>query len=127
MEMLIVVAIIAILLAIAFPTFNKQLNNARVATDAANIRSGYAVATTKVLEGGEKPLGEGVYLQKDGNVGAEDTAYLCQGNAVYDESKNKDIIDSLGSCNLQTKEWTKGQKILYKYNTDEGKIPANIK
>ena len=40
MEMLIVVAIIAILIAIAIPTFASSLNKARVATDEANIRWG---------------------------------------------------------------------------------------
>lgn len=42
MEMLIVVAIIAILITIAIPTFTKQLEKSREAVDAANIRSYYA-------------------------------------------------------------------------------------
>ena len=42
MEMLIVVAIIAVLVAIAIPTFNNALEKSREATDAANIRSAYA-------------------------------------------------------------------------------------
>lgn len=50
MEMLIVVAIIAILVAIAIPTFNNSLNKARVATDAANIRAAYAEVMVKYLE-----------------------------------------------------------------------------
>ena len=49
MEMLIVVAIIAILVAIAIPTFASQLNKARVAVDEANIRSGYADVMLKIL------------------------------------------------------------------------------
>ena len=49
MEMLIVVAIIAVLVAIAIPTFTTSLNKARVATDEANIRSGYAAAMAEVL------------------------------------------------------------------------------
>ena len=49
MEMLIVVAIIAILIAIAIPTFASSLNKARVATDEANIRSGYASVMPDVL------------------------------------------------------------------------------
>ena len=44
MEMLIVVAIIAVLIAIAIPTFTASLNKAKVATDEANIRAGYASA-----------------------------------------------------------------------------------
>ena len=42
MEMLIVVAIIAVLVAIAIPVFTNQLEKAREATDMANIRSAYA-------------------------------------------------------------------------------------
>lgn len=49
MEMLIVVAIIAVLVAIAIPTFASQLNKARVAVDEANIRSGYADVMLKIL------------------------------------------------------------------------------
>lgn len=41
MEMLIVVAIIAILVAIAVPTFNASLNKAKQAADDANIRTAY--------------------------------------------------------------------------------------
>jgi type IV pilus assembly protein PilA len=50
MEMLIVVAIIAILIAIAIPVFTSQLENSREATDAANIRSAYAEVAAKALE-----------------------------------------------------------------------------
>ena len=55
MEMLIVVAIIAILIAIAIPTFASQLEKANQATDAANIRAAYAEAVVKALDaaGGE--------------------------------------------------------------------------
>lgn len=41
MEMLIVVAIIAVLVAIAVPTFNSSLDKARKAADDANIRTAY--------------------------------------------------------------------------------------
>ncbi len=39
MEMLIVVAIIAILVAIAIPTFSSSLKKANIATDKANVRA----------------------------------------------------------------------------------------
>lgn len=58
MEMLIVVAIIAILVAIAIPTFNNSLNKARVATDAANIRAAYAEVMLKYLDNADKVTGE---------------------------------------------------------------------
>lgn len=38
-ELLIVVAIIAVLVAIAIPVFNSQLNKAKLATDTANVRA----------------------------------------------------------------------------------------
>ena len=41
-ELLIVVAIIAVLVAIAIPIFTAQLEKSREATDLANIRSAYA-------------------------------------------------------------------------------------
>ena len=52
MEMLIVVAIIAILIAIMIPVFNAQLEKSREAADAANIRSAYAEVMVKYLDGG---------------------------------------------------------------------------
>ena len=48
-ELLIVVAIIAVLVAIAIPVFTSQLDKSKAATDAANIRSGYAAVQTEVL------------------------------------------------------------------------------
>lgn len=50
MEMLIVVAIIAVLVAIAIPTFSGQIEKANQATDAANIRAAYAEAALDALE-----------------------------------------------------------------------------
>ncbi|MDO5476770.1 MAG: prepilin-type N-terminal cleavage/methylation domain-containing protein [Eubacteriales bacterium] len=48
-ELLIVVAIIAVLVAIAIPVFTTQLEKSREATDAANIRSAYAEAMADAL------------------------------------------------------------------------------
>ncbi len=50
-ELLIVVAIIAVLVAIAIPIFTSQLEKSREATDLANIRSGYAEVVTAYLTG----------------------------------------------------------------------------
>ena len=41
-ELLIVVAIIAVLVAISIPVFTGQLEKAKIATDKANVRSWYA-------------------------------------------------------------------------------------
>ena len=48
-ELLIVVAIIAVLVAIAIPIFTQQLEKAREATDLANIRAAYAEVVTDYL------------------------------------------------------------------------------
>lgn len=50
MEMLIVVAIIAVLVAIAIPTFSGQIEKANQATDAANCRAAYAEAVLNALQ-----------------------------------------------------------------------------
>lgn len=56
MEMLIVVAIIAILIAIAIPVFTNQLNAAKDATDEANGRSIYGLAQAEyMLNNGSLP------------------------------------------------------------------------
>ncbi len=48
-ELLIVVAIIAVLVAIAIPVFTTQLERSKEATDLANIRAAYAEAMTDYL------------------------------------------------------------------------------
>ena len=49
-ELLIVVAIIAVLVAIAIPVFTSQLEKSREATDMANVRSAYAALVTGYLD-----------------------------------------------------------------------------
>lgn len=53
-ELLIVVAIIAVLVAIAIPVFTKQLHNARVAAEVANCRAYYAELQADYMETGVK-------------------------------------------------------------------------
>ena len=45
-ELLIVVAIVAVLVAIAIPVFTAQLEKSRLATNEANARAAYAAATS---------------------------------------------------------------------------------
>ena len=84
-ELLIVIAIIAILIAIAIPVFAGQLENARLQTDHANIRSAYALAQTANLQGGlvvgddPTPKTTGTYtFCKDGSLS------LSAGTAAYE-------------------------------------------
>ena len=50
MEMLIVIAIIAVLIAIAIPIFVNQLEKSREATDLANVRAAYAEVSVAAME-----------------------------------------------------------------------------
>ncbi len=52
-ELLIVVAIIGVLVAISIPIFTSQIEKAREATDAANLRAAYAEASAEVLKEGD--------------------------------------------------------------------------
>lgn len=77
-ELLIVIAIIAVLIAIAIPTFAGALENARRQTDHANIRAAYSMLQVAKMEGGipqddgsvDKPTGTSDYwtFQKDGSL-----------------------------------------------------------
>ena len=58
MEMLIVVAIIAVLVAIAIPVFTNQLEKAREATDMANLRSAYAEVMACALTDTNRTAGD---------------------------------------------------------------------
>lgn len=49
-ELLIVVAIIAVLVAIAIPVFTNSLNRAKFMTDVANVRAAYAEEVTKAMD-----------------------------------------------------------------------------
>lgn len=126
MEMLIVVAIIAILVIIAIPTFNSALAKARAATDVANIRSGYAAALVEAMTNGvdKTDTNNTYYLLKDGSVSnaAADATnrYTTQG-----ESKNATANTTIGGkFTVGTQiEWNKGQTIKYVVK-DVGGVPT---
>lgn len=128
MEMLIVVAIIAILIAIAIPTFASSLNKARVATDEADIRAGYASVMADVLMNeNDKTATTGatnkVYtLTVDGSVdsgtgtGAA-AAYECKGN-------NTNAAVEVGGVKVGA--WSKGNTVSYTYNYQTGKVEIKV-
>ena len=56
-ELLIVVAIIAVLVAIAIPVFTTQLEKSKEATDIANVRSAYAnIVAQYITEGTDQSM-----------------------------------------------------------------------
>lgn len=125
MEMLIVVAIIAILVIIAIPTFNSALAKARAATDVANIRSGYAAALVEAMTNGvdKTEANNTYYLLKDGSVSnAADATnrYTTQG-----ESKNATANTTIGGKFTVGNQitWSKDQTIKYVVK-DVGGVPT---
>ena len=110
MEMLIVVAIIAILIAIAIPTFNSSLNKAKVGTDTANIRSGYAAAKVEALAGNITGTKE-FTLKEDGSVDDGVAAYTTKGK---NETKVK-----IGEAEIE--KWDPKQTVTYTVDAD-GKV-----
>ncbi len=69
-ELLIVVAIIAVLVAVAIPVFNAQLEKSRDATTIANLRSAYAEATTVMLQGNTDGIPNATYTAASGTASA---------------------------------------------------------
>jgi type IV pilus assembly protein PilA len=66
-ELLIVVAIIAVLVAIAIPVFNAQLEKSREATDIANVRSAYAEVVAEYLANASGKTANVTVTQKQPN------------------------------------------------------------
>lgn len=52
-ELLIVVAIIAVLVSISIPILNSQVRKARMAANQSNARAGYAAAVAEYISMGE--------------------------------------------------------------------------
>lgn len=130
MEMLIVVAIIAILIAIAIPTFASSLNKARVATDEANIRSGYASVMTDVLtdenysvEGGTAVTAT-YKLNKDGSV-TKITDTVTDAADPYTTVGKNDNADTAVAGNKVGK-WDKGVGVTYVYDYSDGSIEITV-
>ena len=128
MEMLIVVAIIAVLIAIAIPTFTTSLNKARVATDEANIRSGYASTMAEILTNQYDDTTNSTdavtyWLLKDGSVKAATDApadaYVCKGDSA---KVFKTATPEIAGRTVA--QWTTTNKIAYVYkpvgNTPQG-------
>lgn len=104
MEMLIVIAIIAILIAIAIPVFTAQLEKAREATDAANIRSKYAEIMVKALDGEDAPTDTVKMVQQQSDW--QDTAIKDGLAAVFPNSV--DNLSSVAKDSTATITWVPG-------------------
>lgn len=119
MEMLIVVAIIAILVIIAIPTFTSALSKAKAGTDVANIRSGYAAAQMRAMT--EDLDTTTVYLQEDGTVGADGAnVYTTQGTSAKAGNPSIGGKFEVGQSGDAGVTWDKDKKIVYTIETKDG-------
>ena len=87
-EMLIVVAIIAILVAVSIPMVNASLDKAREATDQANERAAKSAALIQYLSDGETTDATYVYNASDGTVEKDTGSTTTEGYGQC--SKHKD-------------------------------------
>ena len=135
MEMLIVVAIIAILVIIAIPTFNSALAKARAATDVANIRSGYAAAQVEAMTEGlkdkdSKDVTTVTYiLQQDGSVKKSDVTNDAKPYACVGASANAASGTTIGgrvAVGTGGLEWAKGATITYTVTETDGVFSVTI-
>lgn len=109
-ELLIVVAIIAVLVAIAIPVFTKRLEQSRETTDIANLRSASAAATVAAMAG-DFTTGSGYYdpnneigivsssgatlgrgTQADGGADLTTLPSVCSGYKRNTDARNKPIV-----------------------------------
>ena len=110
MEMLIVVAIIAVLVAIAIPVFNGALTKSKEAADVANVRATYAEWQTAMLtENTKAPADKDAFLK--GPAGTDtltlnylDKLIVADGTITYKASKLTDAANA----DSKTFTWTLG-------------------
>lgn len=120
-ELLIVVAIIAVLVAIAVPVFSAQLNRAKIATDEANFRAARAAAAAAFLDtqaGGSSVDVNGKYFTTDGEwqswpasgstkdfVRAQATVSAGNSTGTNPEHKDNDVLVAKVTSDGVTVEW----------------------
>ena len=101
MEMLIVIAIIAVLIAVAIPVFASQLEKTREATDLANVRSAYAKVSTEALLGNSEATVTVDLKQKQADWQSLDPVNI--GGIVHSKSQGdtvnwKGVAEPNGTC-----------------------------
>ncbi len=107
MEMLIVIAIIAVLIAVAIPVFASQLEKSREATDLANVRSAYAQVSTEALLGDSEATVTVNLKQKQADWQSVDPVNI--GGIVHSKSQGntenwKGVAEPNGTCVVSYKE-----------------------
>lgn len=89
-ELLIVVAIIAVLTAIAIPVFTAQLEKSREATDLSNIRAAYAEVTAEGLLNDKATNIERKFKLKQTQDNWQSAEHTCAGTTLGDDIAKKE-------------------------------------
>lgn len=97
-ELLIVVAIIAVLVAISIPIFTSQLEKARESTDEANIRSIYAQLSADVLT--ETEVADNTNCPAAASYKVEKKDGVTTGTATYTMTQSKDGLVAGASATI---------------------------
>lgn len=98
MEMLIVVVIIAVLVAVAIPTFTSSLERSREAADLANVRSAYGKVSLAALLDGSKTTETVSLTQKQ--VGWQTPGTINIGGITKDSPRWNGTPKAGGSCKV---------------------------
>ena len=101
-ELLIVVAIIAVLVAIAIPIFVNQLEKANEATDQANIRDYYAEIATALVTGDLKYDATTNSMKVSGGKNAEVTKALATATGEFE------VTVTAGAAKQNIDQWQTG-------------------
>ena len=122
MEMLIVVAIIAVLIAIAIPTFTNQLEKAREATDLANLRGAYAQVMAAALTNSDADTTIG--LTRTGDDGAAVWSINVNATQTVEKWQTKDVkvADIAMTDENCTTKGTNGWTVSYSEATGKASI-----
>lgn len=138
-EMLIVVAIIAVLIAVSIPMVNSALEKANDATDQANLRAAKALATIALLDESVLPTGKSLPDDQEDTKSTVVYYNATEGKLVAD-NKLANVGTGYGKCTNSAhtdapfiSEGTEGGtdkgghagkviKVTFKYNDDSGAI-----
>lgn len=127
MEMLIVIALIAVLVAIAIPAIASQLERSREAADLANVRAAYAQVSAEALLGNPQFTVTVDLKQKQADWQSANPVNI--GGIVHDKNQEdtvnwKGVAVPNGTCTVSYNEehgiiliWS-GKASAYPFNTD---------
>lgn len=123
-ELLVVVAIIAVLVGISIPIFTSQLEKSRESTDLANVRAAYAEVMAEAIEN-EKPKPITVKLKQKQNDWQSSLPITIGGVTYNGESTDNwnGIPMSNGTCKVS---YDKDKGIYFRWNGATGDIQKTV-